>query len=334
MQAMETIVQQRNSHTMAWPTNWAEIFGAERPLIVEIGFGNADYLIALAKTHPECNVIGFELSIASMNKAEHKIRKNKLTNAVAIYSTGETALNHLFTPASIREIHINYPDPWFKTRHAQRRIMQRDTLDAIASRLETGGLFYLATDILDYAEMSHEILKETPALDNLLSAPYVHEFPERLITTKYEAKGFAEGRAGHYFKYRRNEKAAPLVPVKEDLPVPHVVIATPLSPQEIAAQVGREAFHKGNLHAALHNGYWNPRNDAALFEITIVEPTIEQHIALILHRREEGDGYVLKYATFGMPRPTEGMHFATKALAEWIVSLHPDSKIITESIKA
>ena len=110
--------------------------------------------------------------------------------------------------------------------------------------------------------------------------------------------------------------------------------ASGLNNKEIAAKVGREAFHKGGLHAALHNGYWNPRNDAALFELTIVEPTIEQHIALILHRREEGSGYVLKYATFGMPRPTEGMHFATKALAEWIVGLHPDGEIIAESIKA
>jgi tRNA (guanine-N7-)-methyltransferase len=326
-------VQQRNSLLMAWPSDWHEIFGNEKPLIVEIGFGNADYLLALARKHPDCNIIGFEVSHSSMQKAERKISKAKLTNAIAVYSTGETALNHLFKPESIREIHINYPDPWFKTRHAERRIMQRDTLDAIVSRLEIGGLFYLATDIVEYADMSHDLLKETSGLDNLLSAPYVHDFPERLITTKYEAKGFAEGRAGHYFKYRRNEVPAPFVPVKEDLPVPHVVIRTPMNPQEIAKKVDREAFHKDNLHAALHNGYWNPRNDSTLFELTIVEPTIEQHIALILHRREEGDGYVLKYATFGMPRPTDGMHFATKALAEWIVSLHPEALIIAESIR-
>lgn len=326
-------MQQRNSHLMAWPTNWTEIFGSEKALIVEIGFGNADYLIALAQKHPDCNVIGFEVSHASMEKAERKIRKAKLSNAVAVFSTGETALSHLFTPQSVREIHINYPDPWFKSRHAERRIMQRDTLDVLVSRLEIGGLFYLATDIVEYADMSHELLKETTGLDNLLPAPYVHAFPERLITTKYEAKGLAEGRAGHYFKYRRNETPISPVPVKEDLPMPHIVLSTPLSTQEIAAKVQREAFHKGPLHVALHNGYWNPRNDAVLFELTIVEPTIEQHIALILHRREEGDGYVLKYATFGMPRPTEGMHFATKALAEWIVALHPEAKIVTESIR-
>src|SRR5690606_12868108 len=107
---------------MEWATNWTALFGRERPLIVEIGFGNADYLIALAKANPECNVIGFEIASQSLDKAERKIKSEKLSNVLAIFSTGETALNHLFTPASIRQIHINYPDPWFKSRHAGRRI--------------------------------------------------------------------------------------------------------------------------------------------------------------------------------------------------------------------
>ena len=87
-----------NSLTMAWATDWAELFGAERPLIVEIGFGNADYLIALAQANPDCNVVGFEVSTQSVYKAERKIRKYKLTNVLAIYSRGETAINHLFEP--------------------------------------------------------------------------------------------------------------------------------------------------------------------------------------------------------------------------------------------
>lgn len=65
-----------------------------------------------------------------------------------------------------------------------------------------------------------------------------------------------------------------------------------------------------------------------LLEINIEEPTIEQHIALILRPRETEGEYTLRYATFGMPRPTEGLHFATKAIAEWIVGLHADAEIV------
>lgn len=320
-----------NSLTMAWATDWAELFGAERPLIVEIGFGNADYLIALAQANPDCNVVGFEVSTQSVYKAERKIRKNKLTNVLAIYSRGETAINHLFEPQSIREIHINYPDPWFKTRHAGRRIMQADMLLAMTSRLEIGGLLYLATDIVDYAEMSHELFIEAKGLNNELNAPWVNDFPERLITTKYEEKGIREGRPGNYFKYRRNESVIPDVPVMEEWTVPHVVIKTPMTSQEIASAVEKVTFHKGEyIHVAVFNGFWNINNDSVLFEVNIDEPTIEQHIALSLRHREDKDDYILRYATFGMPRPTEGMHFATSSLAQWLVDLHPDAEVVAD----
>ena len=320
-----------NSLTMAWATDWAELFGAERPLIVEIGFGNADYLIALAQANPDCNVVGFEVSTQSVYKAERKIRKHKLTNVLAIYSRGETAINHLFEPQSIREIHINYPDPWFKTRHAGRRIMQADMLLAMTSRLEIGGLLYLATDIVDYAEMSHELFVEAKGLNNELNAPWVNDFPERLITTKYEEKGIREGRPGNYFKYRRNESVIPDVPVMEEWTVPHVVIKTPMTSQEIASAVEKVTFHKGEyIHVAVFNGFWNINNDSVLFEVNIDEPTIEQHIALSLRHREDKDDYILRYATFGMPRPTEGMHFATSSLAQWLVDLHPDAEIVAD----
>jgi tRNA (guanine-N7-)-methyltransferase len=321
-----------NSFNMEWSVNWAELFGAERPLIVEIGFGNADYLVALAQANPDCNIIGFELSGQSMVKAEKKIISHKLTNARAIHSRGETALHHLFTPASIHQIHINYPDPWFKTRHAGRRIMQRDTLDAIVNRLEVGGLFFLATDIVDYAEMSHELLAVTPGLDNLLDAPYVNQFPERLIVTKYEEKGIQEGRPGNYFKYRRNAHPAPDVPVQKEWSVPHIILKTPMQPQDIAAKVEKMVFHAGDIHIALLDSYWNPRYNTVLFEVMIEEPTIEQHIALALNPREKSGDFTLKYATFGMPRPTEGMHHATNFIAEWIVSLHPDAQITAKKI--
>lgn len=315
---------------LPWPAPWAELFGRERPLIVEIGFGNGDYLIALAQAHPEHNIIGFEVAHQSMLKAEKKIQTRKLSNALAVYSPGETALHHLFTPGSVEQMHINYPDPWFKARHAGRRIMQRDTLDAIVSRLQPGGLFYLATDIVDYAEMSDELLRETPGLDNLLETPWTDHLPQRLIQTKYEQKGLREGRPGNYFCYRRNDAPAPHVPVMKELPVPHVILHTPLPPQQIAAAIQKEVFHRGQIHVALLNGFWNPSYDTVLLEIMIEEPTISQHIALTLAHREAAGEYTLKFATFGMPRPTEGMHFATSEIGKWLAGLHPDARIVAD----
>jgi tRNA (guanine-N7-)-methyltransferase len=328
-----TQIQPLNSLSLPFPTDWAAVFGADRPLIVEIGFGNGDYLVALAQHYPDHHIIGFEISNPSLMKAQRKAQRHQLHNVRVVYSRAETALHHLFTPQSVRQFHINYPDPWFKARHSGRRLMQRDTLDALVSRLEPDGLLYLATDIRAYAELSHDLLAQTPTLDNQLARAWVHDFPQRLITTKYEEKGYREGRKGHYFKYQRNHQPAPHVPVKEELPVPHVVIQTPMNVADIAQAVTKISHHPAEgFTVAVLSGYYNPTHDSALIEVIIEEPTIEQHIALVL-RRKSDDSYTLRYASFGQPRPTAGMHYAVGFVGDWIADLHPDATVTRRSLR-
>ena len=318
--------------TLPWPANWSEVFGVSRPLIVEIGFGNGDYLIHLAENHPECHIIGFEISGTSIEKANKKIQSKQLDNACVVFSRGETALHHLFTPESVREFHINYPDPWFKKRHAGRRLMQRDTLDAIISRLEPDGVLYLATDVRDYADMSHELLSETPGLINTLNQPWVNEMPGRIVT-KYEARGYRLGSPGHFFRYQRNDVPAPDIPVITELTMPHVVLRTPVSPMEIVTQFEKMTVDTGDdIHVTVLSSYVNPQRDTVLFEVIVVEPTIEQHIALSMNLRADSDDYVLRYMTLGIPRMTSGLHRATGIIADWVVGLHPNSEILGRKI--
>lgn len=331
---MQTTYQ--TAYDLAWPTDWVALFGADRPLIVEIGFGNADYLIALGQQYPDHHIIGLEISHISTDKAVRKMKNNGLSNILPILSRAETALHHLFQPQQVQQFHINYPDPWFKNRHSGRRLMQRDTLDAIVSRLQVGGLLYLATDIAAYAEMSDALLRETPQLDNRLDAAWVNQLPERLITTKYEQKGYREGRPGHFFVYERNAQPAPPVPVIEELPMPHAVLETPLAPDAILeAFDGRTEFNTGDgIHVTLIDGFWNPRRESLLFEVHIEEPTIDQHVGLlVLPKRDESNRYTVKYAALGMPRATLGMHRAVNTLADWVAGLHADGVVISRKLR-
>jgi tRNA (guanine-N7-)-methyltransferase len=322
-------------YTLPWPVPWDDVFGAARPLLVEIGFGNADYLIALAEANPDCNVVGFEISVTGMNKAEHKIEKHRLANARAVYSTGETALYHLLTPGSVREFHINYPDPWFKQRHAGRRIIQPDTTAALASRLAPDGLLYLATDIADYATMSDRVLAATPGLENTLDSAWTESLPERLITTKYEAKGIREGRPGHYFRYRRTAAPALDVPVYTELSMPHVILTSPLAAETIAAQVEKQTLRRpeADITVSLLTAYYNPVYQTTLFEAVVVEPTIEQRIGLLLSARDEPDSYILKVAGIGHIRSTQGVHDAVGFVADWIASQHEAGQVTGRNIR-
>jgi tRNA (guanine-N7-)-methyltransferase len=328
-----TSVQTRklDSLTMPWHTDWEALFGTSQPLILEIGFGSGTFLFHLAHKYPQANVIGLEISNQSLVKVENALIRQQVSNIRVIHSRAETALNHLFEPATLWQVHINFPDPWFKRDHARRRLMQRDTLDTLVSRLQPGGELYLATDIIAYAEMSAELLEATPGLDNQLASPWINSMPERVMT-KYEARARAEGRACYYFAYRRNLLPAPDVPVIKDLNMPHMVFSSPLSLDEMKNQFTPFHHSEGETivgYSAVFRGEHN-----LLFEVHVHEPTISQHAALLLKQRQNKvQEFTLQMASLGHPRPTQGMHIAVKVLGDWLLGLHPDAQVITYKIQ-
>jgi tRNA (guanine-N7-)-methyltransferase len=326
---------------LPWPADWQAIFQYEqpqphRPLILEIGFGYGQYLRHLSRQHPEADIVGLEISNVCLTKAEGAIRRGELPNVRVIYSRAETALYHLFTPASIAQVHINFPDPWFKNRHEHRRLIQRDTLDMLANRLQPGATFHLATDILEYAEMSAELLIETATLTNLQPTPWTNSVPGRTIT-KYEKRALKEGRTCYYFIYQRNDQPALDIPVYKDEPMPHLILDTPLDLEAMRAAFQPEKYTEGDTHVNYMHAYIGDR--VLLYEVFVDEPTIEQRVALVLFRREDAtdtggeNEYTLRLGTIGSPRPTQGMHVAVRHLGQQLERLHPQAKIVGEKLR-
>ncbi len=315
-----------------WPLRPERLFPRVQPLVVEIGFGNGDFLMHLARTQPRRNIVGFEISGQSLDKAEAKIEKLGLDNARVIHGRAETALAHLLVPESVREFHINYPDPWFKKRHQRRRLIKRDTVDLLTSRLAPGGHLLLATDIIDYAEMAHENLSETRGLSNAFDAPWVYEVEER-FRTKYELKGYREGRRGHFFCYARNDEPVAHPPIIEELDMPHLFLRTPLSAAEICErfQAGRRRF--GDIHVAMLHAYADPKRNVAVFEVVVEEPSIEQHTMIMLAPRPDAGEYIVKLTSLGQARATLGMHRAVAAVGEWVAGLDARGKVLARKLR-
>jgi tRNA (guanine-N7-)-methyltransferase len=330
------IVPKLSALALPWPVDWPEVFGTpgeRRPLILEIGFGMGHYLHHLSASHPDAHIIGLEIAGMCIVKAEKALARGELPNVRVVFGRAETALNHLFTPESLDAVHINFPDPWFKARHGRRRLMQRDTLDALVSRLKIGGMLHLATDIRDYADMSAELLAETPALVNLNATPWVTHIAGRTVT-KYERRALEEGRTCHYFTYqRRADIAAPDVPVLTEKPMPHVVMHLPLTAAEVYAQFKPHEASADGLAVNYISAFHGDRS--LLFEIYVHEPTIEQRTGLMLTQHDhDAQRYTLRLSAMGSPRPTEGMHLAVRHLGDWLLSLHPDAHLIHEKVKA
>ena len=315
-----------NLRRLPWPTDWAGLFGAERPLILEIGFGQGHFLLHLARQRPDANLVGLEISNRCLTRVERNVEREGLRQVRLIHGMAETALQFLFTPASIDEVHVNFPDPWFRKRHRHRRLMQRDTLDLLVNRLRPGADLTLATDIRAYAEMSHELLAATPGLDNRLDAPWAGSLPGRVVT-RYERVARAEGRCCYFMVWRRNELPPPTAPRAKELPMPHVLLQSPLSLEAMRARFEPLQWHSGATHVTCSRVFLGERS--LLFDVYVKEPNIDQHLALLLLERRNRPGeYTLQPATYGHPRATEGLHLATNALADWLLALDADAVLL------
>ena len=306
--------------TVDWPLDLAKLFPRQAPLIIEIGFGNGEFLAHLASRHADCNILGLEISSGSMQRAEARIDKLGLANARVIHSRAETALAHFIEPESVRAFHINNPDPWFKKRHHRRRLISRRTVDYLASRLQPGGALHLATDIRDYAEMAHEIFSATAGLSNRYDKPWLNEAPGR-IQTKYERKGYREGRSAHFFCYERDAEPLEHPPLIKELDMPHLFLQTPLNASEIVERFEATRVAEAGAHIAILRAYANTKRNEAVFEVVIDEPTIEQHALISLSPRA-GDGeYMVKLTAVGHARATAGAHAAVRAVGQWVAGL-------------
>lgn len=317
-------MQKLSATRLPWPADWSAVFGRKAPLILEIGFGRGHFLFHLARTNPGCNIVGLEISNECLVGAERKLGRGEAPNARVVHARAETALHHLFVPASLQQVHINFPDPWFKTRHSRRRLMQRDTVDTLTSRLAHGGLLYLATDIVEYAEMSAALLENTPGLSNLLPASWASAMPGRTIT-KYERTAQREGRACYYFAYRRNSRTAPDIPVQKELPMPHMVLTGVPDAADIQSRFAPLHLAEDETVVRVLACFRDER--ALLFEVYAKEPTIDQHCAIMLTPRPDGDATLL-LSPLGHPRPTAAIHRAVRLIGDWIVGLSPGAHVV------
>ena len=98
----------------------------------------------------------------------------------------------MLPPDSLDGIHVFFPDPWHKTRHHKRRLIQPPLVQLLASRLQLGGYLHLATDWEDYAVQMLDVLRAEATLVN--TATDYAPRPESRPMTKFEARGL---RLGH-----------------------------------------------------------------------------------------------------------------------------------------
>lgn len=180
------------------------LFGDDRPLHFEIGFGAGEHLASRADLLPAHGFIGVEPFLNGVAAALGHIRDRHLAN-VRLHMGDALPVLERLPDASLRFVYLLHPDPWPKARHAKRRMVNPGPLDLIARKLQPGGgEFRLGTDDPTYCRWAMMIMNGRNDFEWL--AESARDFltrPGGWPETRYEAKARREGREVWYFRYRR-----------------------------------------------------------------------------------------------------------------------------------
>jgi tRNA (guanine-N7-)-methyltransferase len=181
----------------------AALFGAACEKIwLEVGFGAGEHLVWQAAEHPEVGLIGCEPFINGVAKCLAHIERTAVTN-VRLFTDDARLLMAALPDGSLSRVFVLFPDPWPKTRHRKRRLVQRDTLDVLARLMKAGAELRLATDDPSYLPWMVEHACIHPAFEWLAERPSDWRGrPADWPPTRYEQKMLA-GHKPVFLRLRR-----------------------------------------------------------------------------------------------------------------------------------
>ena len=176
------------------PLKIYERFGNDNPIILEIGFGSGEHLIANAIKSPDINFIGLEVFRSGIGQVLNAIEEHKLHNIKVINHDAVELLNHHIPERLFTCIQILFPDPWPKKRHHKRRMINPEFMNLISTKVLGGGYLFLATDEKTYAEQIDDVLNNQNYFSRVLldddNAAYFYR-----SSTRFERRGIKLGNA-------------------------------------------------------------------------------------------------------------------------------------------
>ena len=180
-----------------------QLFGRDKPKILEIGFGMGHATWQIAKTNREQDYLGVEVHLPGVGALLMQIAEHEVSNLRLIRHDAVEVLRHMLADNSLDGVHIFFPDPWHKKRHNKRRLIQSEFVNLLCQKLKPGAYLHLATDWQDYALWMINVLKDIPMLRNqAVDGDYVAR-PDYRPLTKFEQRGLKLGHGVWDIIYRK-----------------------------------------------------------------------------------------------------------------------------------
>jgi len=246
------------------PVDWAQRFGRQAPLAVEIGFGNGEFLVREAQAHPEHDFIGIEQEWASVQRGLRRIAHAKIPNVRLLLVDARIALERLFPPQTVQRVYALFPCPWPKERHSKHRLFAQAFVALLNSRLVPEGEVQMVTD---YAPYLHWVLAQVPGTG--FAAQWTTIAPR--FSTKYERKWCATGQQ-EFYDLRLRKTTHITRPLTED-----ATLQT-----HRMARFDPAHFQPGTLHGAItvtcKEFLYDPQRQKGLVRVFVAEEGLTQEL--------------------------------------------------------
>lgn len=165
-----------------------EVFPGCAEIEVEIGFGRGQFLLQRREAAPKAGLLGIEIRAKHAYLVADKCARLKLANVRILGGDARIVLPQLRPEGCVARVVMCFPDPWWKARHAERRLMDEPLLQAIARMLRPQGELFIQTDVEERAEQFLAAVTASGLFERTTETGYIDENP-------YGARSNRESRA-------------------------------------------------------------------------------------------------------------------------------------------
>jgi tRNA (guanine-N7-)-methyltransferase len=146
-----------------------EVGGAQ--LELEIGPGRGGFILERLAAHPDICIIGLEIRSKWATLVDERVRRLGLGSRGRVFAEDIRLALPRLSAGSLARVFIHFPDPWWKKRHAKRRLAQADVIEQLSSRLVPSGELFVQTDVWDTAQAYRDVVEGRPEFESFGDEP-------------------------------------------------------------------------------------------------------------------------------------------------------------------
>ncbi len=298
---------------LAIPSSPETLFGRPGPFVMEVGFGDGWFLAHLAREHPTWNLLGAEVSTGSVTRAFKRMRRERITNVRLYSGQARFVVRNLIPPRALHRVYVNFPDPWPKKRHRQRRLLRALFFRLLSTRLDDGGALWFTTDHTEYFAFALDEARATG-----LFAVEQRPPPPATLQTKYARKWRAQNLLIQHAVFTKTADADdPFAPTVETYDtMHHATLAGALPPIE---SFDKHIHRFKGGHVIVLAAMRPVGEEGLVFVTRIEEEDLMQEVLVEVRPSRKGqDAVFVGITSFGKPLLTRGTREAVRAVTEWL----------------